>query len=83
MTPAQLQEIMYLALSEPVGLLLQTSDRERARQAFYRARSAASDPALAELQFRVSPFPEGDLVICRQRVMQSAGAAGAAEGTRA
>lgn len=74
MTPAQLQEIMYLALAEPVGLLLQTSDRERARQAFYRARAAASDPALTELQFRVSPFPEGDLVICRQRVVQSASA---------
>ena len=62
-------EILYLALVEPIGLLVQASDVERARQRFYKARSDALDGALATLQLRVSPWPEeGNLVIVKSTV---------------
>jgi hypothetical protein len=60
-----LTAILYQALGEPIGLLLRTSDTERARQGLYRARAASGDPDLARLQFRVSPITEGDLVIVK------------------
>jgi hypothetical protein len=56
--------ILQAALDEPIGLILQTSDTARARAAFYKARADSGDPALAALQIRISPFPDGDLVIC-------------------
>ena len=56
--------ILHEALAEPYGLVLQTSDTTRARQALYKARAEANDPALAVLQVRISPFDDGDLVIC-------------------
>lgn len=58
-------ELLYLALVEPIGLLLRTNDRERARQALYRARQTLGDPALTRLQLRVSPLADGDLVIVK------------------
>ncbi len=68
MKPAAL-DILYLALAEPIGLILQCGqgERERARQALYQARTKACDAALAGLQIRISPFGEGDLVVCHQR----------------
>jgi hypothetical protein len=66
---AHLTGLLYSALAEPIGLLLSASDRNRARQALYQARVQAADPALAELQIRASPWPEGDLVICHRRVL--------------
>ena len=59
-----LLQILSTALSEPIGLLLQTSDPARARAALYKARTDSGDPRLAILQIRMSPFPDGDLVIC-------------------
>ena len=56
--------ILQTALDEPIGLLLRTSDTTKVRMLLYKARTNAGDPRLASLQFRVSPFPEGDLVIC-------------------
>jgi hypothetical protein len=55
--------LLYAALAEPIGLLLATNDRERARQRLYTARRNAADPALDCLQIRMSPFEDGDLVI--------------------
>lgn len=74
-------DILYLALAEPIGLLLCCSpgDRERARQALYQARAKAGDVALAGLQIRVSPFGEGDLVVCHQRPRIAAPLASEAE----
>jgi hypothetical protein len=59
-------EVLYLAMMEPVGLLLQSSDTKKALQALYRARSAALDPALKVLSFRVSPLPTGDIIIVKK-----------------
>ena len=60
--------LLYQALSEPIGLLLQCSDAGLARQRLYAARSAAGDPELAQLQFRMSPLPDGNLVIVKETV---------------
>ena len=65
----QLRAMLYQALAEPIGLLLQTSDFNRARQALYRARAEAQDPELSGLQFRASPgLDGGDLVIVNRQV---------------
>lgn len=61
-------QALYLALAEPVGLLLATSDTARARQRLYQARARLADPGLEVLQFRASPYPDGDLVITKVRV---------------
>lgn len=64
-----LKLILAQALAEPIGLLLQVSDFGRARQALYRARAEANEPALAMLQFRASPGLEGgNLIIVRQKI---------------
>lgn len=68
MTPLQqshLLSILYTALAEPLGLVLRTSDTTRARAALYKARTEAGDPELQALQLRVSPFPDGDLIIVK------------------
>lgn len=59
-TVAELQQLLYAALGEPIGLVLTTSDAVRARQRLYAARKAAGDPALARLQIRISPLGEGE-----------------------
>lgn len=51
----RLQAILYDALSSPIGLLLRCSEPHKGRQRLYEARRAAADPALARLQFRLSP----------------------------
>lgn len=69
-----LQLILYQALGEPIGLLVQTSDFPRARAAFYRARAEAHDPDLDQLQLRASPGLEGgDLIIVNRKVLVGAG----------
>lgn len=62
---ADLQDLLYHTLSEPIGVLLRTSDPRRLRQQLYSARSACQDSRLNVLQFRLSPWAEGDLVICK------------------
>lgn len=61
---ALLLVLLQAAEAESYGLLLRTSDFPRARAALYKARADAGPGAFANLQFRASPFPEGDLVIC-------------------
>lgn len=64
-----LQVLLYQALAEPMGLLCQANpDLETARQRLYAARRAAADPDLDVLQFRASPFAEGNLVIVKETV---------------
>ena len=62
---AQAREILYLALAEPIGLLVATSDVAGARARLYTARKLAGDPALAGLQVRASPVEGGELVIIK------------------
>jgi hypothetical protein len=61
----ELLAILQSAMAEPIGLVLRTSDPTRARAALYKARAEAQDPQLACLQIRTSPFPDGNLVICK------------------
>lgn len=60
-------DILYEALhAGDFGLSVLTSDPERAKQAFYKARREAFDPDLSCLQFRTSPTnPSGAIWIVR------------------
>lgn len=60
----ELLSILQMALEEPLGIVIQTSDTTRAKMQLYRCRAVANDPSLAVLQIRTSPFEEGDLIIC-------------------
>lgn len=59
-----LRSFWLMAFDEPVGLLLATSDPQGLRAALYTARAKMSLPQLADMQIRISPWPEGQLVIC-------------------
>lgn len=59
--------LLYAALAAPIGLVLRTSDPERARQALYASRRAAQDPDLDILQIRTVGVPDGDLVLIKQK----------------
>lgn len=68
-TPETCKELLYAALREDIGLLLQVSDFARARQALYRARADANDNELSQLQFRVSPgLSGGNLIIVKEKI---------------
>ena len=68
-TPEAWRDLLYQALREDIGVLIQVSDFARARQALYRARADAGDPELAQLQFRTSPgLAGGNLIIVRETV---------------
>lgn len=63
--------ILTLAEGEPIGLLLSVSDFDRARAGLYQARTKVPG-RFGDLQFRASPFPDGNLVICRAGVQAPA-----------
>lgn len=66
-----LSSLLYEALASPVGLLCHASPSfEKARAKLYQTRVALGDPALETLQFRASPFPEGNLVITKGQKKQ-------------
>lgn len=68
-TPEACKELLYAALHEDIGLLVQVSDFARARQALYRARADANDNELSQLQFRVSPgLSGGNLIIVKEKI---------------
>lgn len=65
----QMTMVLYAALAEPIGLLLEVSDLDQARQALYRARAEAKDEELNQLQFRASPGLEGgNMIIVKQKI---------------
>ena len=68
-----LREILYLALAEPIGLLLRSNDPARARAQLYAERKRSGDPDLAGLQIRSSPLEDGELVIVRGEATSSCG----------
>lgn len=72
-----LRTLLYEALAQPIGLLIETSDRQVFTQRLYKARRDAGDPALNQLQFRASPLGEGTLIIVKERVEVPEGAEGA------
>jgi len=56
-------EFWYSALGSPFGIALAVTEQEPCRQALYRARTQAADPALDGLQVRLRP--DGDLWIVK------------------
>ena len=54
----------HAALVEPIGIIVCTPDPLELRDDLYEVRREEADPSLAVLEVRMSPFPEGDLVIC-------------------
>lgn len=69
MAEQDFKDLLYQALNEDIGILVQVSDFARARQALYRARADAEDPKLACLQFRLSPgLSGGNLIIIKETI---------------
>jgi len=66
--PPDYISLLYLAHAEPIGLLLQTPDPRYTLQRLYQARTEAGDPALADLQIRLSTPPDGNLAITHQHI---------------
>lgn len=59
-------EFLYSALASPRGVVLKTTDVERARQRLYAARAEANDEALAALALVPSPTSSDELWIVRR-----------------
>ena len=68
-----LSALLYAALSQPIGLLCTCQpDFDTARAKLYATRRQLADQRLEVLQFRASPFPEGELVITKATVQIAA-----------
>lgn len=65
---ADAQLLLYQALAEPIGLLVQTDNFRLLTARLYRARQEANDPDLAVLQFRQSPVEGGELIIVKETI---------------
>ena len=50
--------LWYQALSAEYGIVIQTNNRERAKQRLYQARKEAADPALESLSILTAPNPD-------------------------
>jgi hypothetical protein len=62
-------ELLYQALTAPIGIAVVTNDPERAVQRLYAARTAAGDPQLARLSLRRNPLrPEAEVFIIKTTV---------------
>jgi hypothetical protein len=48
-------ELWYTALAEPVGICIQVTEQEKARQKLYALRRAANDPDLEKIAVVASP----------------------------
>lgn len=67
---AVFREVLYAALGEPIGLVLDSGNNSASvRAQLYAQRKALDDPALEQLQIRQCPpglaEPSGDLVIIK------------------
>jgi deoxyinosine 3'endonuclease (endonuclease V) len=61
-------EIWYEALAKPIGVVVSTPDIGIAKAKLYRARAAAQDPALMNIQIRTSPEkPQSELWLVRSK----------------
>lgn len=76
------RDLLYQALRQDIGILVQVTDFARARQMLYRARADARDPELSQLQFRTSPgLAGGNLIIVKEKIKVTAEAEPADEST--
>jgi hypothetical protein len=59
-------ELLYRALTSPIGIAVSLSDMSRGKALLYQTRASLGDSALAELSFRVNPLlPESELWLMR------------------
>ena len=56
------KQLLYQALSTPLGIVIETNDMERALARFYAARAEAKDEALEGLTLRRSAV-DGEILI--------------------
>lgn len=68
----ELKLLLARASAEPIGLICRSDDPARARQKMYLARKASYDPDLANLQIRLVQIGEGNIVICKNKVLAPA-----------
>lgn len=59
----EVQDLLYQALSEPVGLLINVSDVRVFQTRAAAAKTQAQDPALSRVKIKMSPFAEGNVVL--------------------
>ena len=61
-------ELWYAALGSPFGIIVQTSDPEKAKQRLYHLRKEAGDQDLYELSIVTSPTaPTSELWIVKRK----------------
>jgi hypothetical protein len=70
---SELISILETAANEPIGIVIATDNIVKTRAALYRARVDEKNPAYADLQFRVWPYEDGDLIICHNQRPRSRG----------
>jgi len=63
MNLTEYQTILYQALAQPYGLIIQTNDPQRLRQRFYSARAQAQDPQLDGIQILLGRLEDPNLVV--------------------
>ena len=70
MTQAELEQILYQALDNKIGIVVATSDSEKLKQKFYQIRSQArsnGNTAFDNLTFKTSPTnPIGELWLIKK-----------------
>jgi len=70
MTQAELEQILYQALDNKIGMVVATSDSEKLKQKFYQIRSQARSngkTAFDNLTFKTSPTnPIGELWLIKK-----------------
>ena len=69
---ADLMLLLQQALAEPIGLLCRVEDPARARQRIWVARQKACNAEFDILQVRLCQIGEGNLVICKNKVLAPA-----------
>lgn len=61
-------DLIYQALAQPIGLLINCDDFEAFRTRLYKVKSTLADPALQALQFRRSNIEGGNMLIVKLRI---------------
>jgi hypothetical protein len=65
-------ELLYRALSAPIGIAVQVSDAARCKAELYKTRTLLCDTALAELSIRTNPLlPSSELWLMRAGAIPS------------
>jgi hypothetical protein len=76
MTTSIYIELLYRALDSSIGIVVRTSDPERARARFYEARRTAQNPAFDDLTICPSrSLPDTHLWLVRKRPASTANGA--------